>query len=176
MAHETPEELVKRLAISKAKSVAHLFPNSPVIGADSVVILDGRVLGKPRDASEARNMLLGLRDREHQVATGVAVLDADHQNVSAACHFTTVTMRDYSDEEIETYVASNEPMDKAGAYAVQDKIFHPAAHVEGCYTNVMGLPLCTVVDLLRETGSELKPGTVVRVPEECFPCPLKRTA
>ena len=176
MAHETPEEMVKRLAISKGKSVAHLFPNSLVIGADSVVIINDRVLGKPRDPSEAREMLWGLRGKDHQVATGVAVLDAAHQKVSVACHFTTVTMRDYSDEEIEAYVASNEPMDKAGAYAVQDKGFHPAARVEGCYTNVMGLPLCMVVDLLMESGFEIKPGTPIKVPDECCMCPLKGTA
>ena len=82
-------------------------------------------------------------------------------------------MRAYSDAEIESYVSSGEPMDKAGAYAVQDRVFCPAAAVEGCYTNVMGLPLCLVVDMLRESGLQLTPESDITVPDECRECPLK---
>ena len=184
--NETPQEMVKRLALDKAMSVASHIRSGPapslsyegaggalVIGGDSVVVLDNRVMGKPADSGEARRMLEALRGREHQVMTGVAVVDTDDLRAHASTRISTVTMREYSDEEIEAYVASGEPLDKAGGYAVQDKVFRPAARLEGCYTGTMGLPLCTLMDLLKDAGSQIVPKGGIRLPEECTQCPLK---
>ena len=164
---EEPEELVERLALAKARSVAESMSTGLAVGGDSVVVLDGRVMGKPGDASEAWEMLRSLRGREHVVISGVAVVDAEDGSSRVDSRTTTVAMRDYSDEEIEAYVASGEPMDKAGAYAVQDETFHPAARVEGCYANVMGLPLCMLIELLVDAG--LDSGRLI-VPEMCAKC------
>ena len=187
--NETPQEMVKRLALDKAMSVAsHIRsghdPSSSVapaafitgafvIGGDSVVVLGDRVMGKPADSGEARRMLEALRGREHQVMTGVAVVDTNDLRAHASTRISTVIMREYSDEEIEAYVASGEPLDKAGGYAVQDKIFRPAAHLEGCYTGTMGLPLCTLMDLLKDAGSQIVPKGGIRLPEGCTQCPLR---
>ena len=173
---ESPQETVERLSLSKASSVARsragVPPGNLVLGADSLVVLEGRVLGKPAQEAEARRMLESLRGREHHVITGVSIVDTTTDRVLTASQVTNVVMRDYSDAEIESYVKSGEPMDKAGAYAVQDKVFRPVHAVEGCYTNVMGLPLCLVVDMLRELGCQLSPGSDISVPEECHECPL----
>ena len=179
---ESPQEMVERLALSKARSVAHSLSGSFVVGADSVVVMGGRVLGKPADAAEARKMLRSLRGKEHQVVTGVAVVPVPALGNAADCQVATasqvsvVTMREFSDEEIEAYVASGEPMDKAGAYAVQDRAFRPASRLEGCYANVMGLPLCLLVDLLKDAGLEFEPEARIRVPEGCSKCPLDKAS
>ena len=170
--NEAPQQMVERLALSKAESVAQSLSWGMILGADSVVVLDGRVLGKPAGAAEARGMLWCLRGRVHEVITGLALINASDRSVRVASRSSVVTMREYSDDEIEAYIASGEPMDKAGAYAVQDMTFRPVASLEGCYTNVMGLPLCLLVDLLRDTGFELEPGTRFWVPDQCIDCPL----
>jgi len=145
---EPPIEVAIRLARAKAEVVAAACPDALVVGCDTVVALEGEVLGKPADGEAARAMLFRLRGRDHAVYTGVAVVGAGRQAVEVAR--TTVWMRLYSDEEIDTYVASGDPLDKAGAYAIQHRGFHPAAAWEGCYANVVGLPLCHLVRLLRE--------------------------
>jgi 23S rRNA (uracil1939-C5)-methyltransferase len=137
---ESPATVSERLALAKAESVAVSHPDKAVIGADTIVVLDGAILGKPRDGVEAADMLKRLRGRQHEVITAVAVicngrLFVDHVS-------TRVTMRSYTDGEIAAYVASGDPMDKAGAYAVQNQAFAPVASVDGCYLNVVGLPLC----------------------------------
>jgi MAF protein len=164
---------VERLALSKAMSVASPSTRGITVGADSLVVLDGRALGKPADGSEARRMLEDLRGREHQVVTGVAAVDASGGRVRTGTQVSAVTMRHYSDEEIAAYVASGEPIDKAGAYAVQDRVFRPAEQLEGCYTNVMGLSLCSLVDMLQGAGLEVGPGQSTQVTQECSQCPLK---
>lgn len=173
---ETPDRAVERLALSKAMSVASPSTRGITVGADSLVVLDGRALGKPADGSEARRMLEDLRGREHQVVTGVAAVDASGGRVRTGTQVSAVTMRHYSDEEIAAYVASGEPIDKAGAYAVQDAFFRPAARLEGCYTNVMGLPLCLLVELLARLGYPLEAKTRSHVPDECTQCPLRGTS
>ena len=90
-----------------------------------------------------------------------------------AWRFTRVQMRPYTEEELQAYVGSGTAMDKAGAYGVQDAAFMPAASVDGCYTNVMGLPLCLVVDMLRDSGYKFTPQSQIKVPDECWPCSLK---
>lgn len=145
-------ELAELLAERKAKAVAAELPEAIVIGSDTVVILDGRMLAKPEDADEARRMLRALRGRAHEVVTGVAVaLDGrvlvDHGR-------TAVWMRDYTDEEIEAFIRTGSPFDKAGGYAIQDEAFAPVARFEGCRCNVIGLPLSALRTLLGQVGVE----------------------
>ena len=141
-------EVVVRLARAKAEVVAAAHPDALVVGCDTVVALGGEVLCKPADGEAARAMLLHLRGRDHAVYTWVAVVGGGRRAVQVAR--TTVRMREYTDEEIDAYVASGDPLDKAGAYAIQHPGFHPVATWEGCYANVVGLPLCHLVRLLRE--------------------------
>jgi len=144
---EAPAEVVARLAWAKAKAAAAGHPTALVVGCDTVVALGEEVLGKPADAEAARAMLRRLRGRAHAVYTGVAVVGGGRRAVRVAR--TTVWMREYGDEEIDAYVASGDPLDKAGAYAIQHAGFRPVASWEGCYANVVGLPLCHLVRVLR---------------------------
>jgi len=145
-----PAVVAKVLARRKAEAVAATHPGALVIGSDTVVVLDGRILGKPGDAAEAREMLTSLRGRSHEVVTGVAVSFGgralnDHDR-------TVVHMRDYEDAAIEVFIASGSPFDKAGGYAIQDEAFAPVARFEGCRCNVVGLPLATLRGLLAQFG------------------------
>lgn len=156
------------LALAKARAVAEQVPHLPVLGADTIVVLDGRPLGKPASAAEARSMLVALRDRPHEVVTGVALIAGGHEQSAHAA--TTVWMRPYRDAEIEAYIATGDPFDKAGAYAIQHPGFHPVARIDGCYCNVMGLPLWTVRALLLAAlpgAAVTKPGHVL---ERCGGC------
>jgi septum formation protein len=150
-ADETPDDLASRLAVSKARAIARSHPEAIVLAADTVVALGERLLGKPQDANDATRMLAALRGRAHRVLTGVAVAHGDSivwQGVTT----TLVWMRDYSDDEIARYIATGRPLDKAGAYAIQDPEFRPVARIEGCYPNVVGLPLCEVQRALAAAG------------------------
>lgn len=139
--------------LARAKSrLAKAPPAATVIAADTLVILDDVVLGKPEDAAAARAMLRALRDRTHQVITGVAVRPGGSSDTHVGHATSTVMMRPYSDEEIAAYVASGDPLDKAGGYAIQHPGFHPVARLEGCYWNVVGLPLCELSRLLADAG------------------------
>lgn len=126
--------------------------NRIVITADTTVILEGKELGKPHDAAHAFQLLRSLRGRWHSVVTGVVVstiVDGNIQMRGASCT-TPVLMRPYSDEEISAYIATGDPLDKAGAYGIQHPQFQPTERIDGCYLNVVGLPLCTLVDLLAQ--------------------------
>ncbi len=149
---ETPEALVQRLAREKAQAVAARWPDRVVLGADTVVVVDGAVLGKPTGASEATVMLRSLRSRGHRVLSAVYACDAAGELEAGALNETVVTMRDYSDDEIAAYIASGDPMDKAGAYAIQSRDFAPVARIGGCYSGVMGFPLADVGAVLRAVG------------------------
>ena len=155
------------LALRKARAVAAGRPQDVVIGADTIVVLDGRQLGKPGSPAEARAMLEALRGRAHEVVTGVAVVTASGE--AAATARTAVTMRDYSGAEIAAYVARGEPFDKAGGYAIQDPELAPATAVEGCRCAVIGLPLWTLRGLLRGAGVEARAPDL----ERCAACPLR---
>ena len=148
----TPREGVTALALAKARSVALHVGTAVVLGADTGVVLDGRVLGKPDSPEGARRMLRELRGRQHEVITGVAVVEAPTGRETATAVVTRVLMREYREAEIEAYVATGEPFDKAGAYAIQGAGGALVAKVEGCYTNVVGLPLTTTRRLLEECG------------------------
>ena len=146
------EGLAQWLAERKAVE-AHTLPQAAghlVITADTTVLLNGEVLGKPRDTAHARELLLALRDRWHRVVTGVSVsrrMDDQLQIQSASCT-TPVLMRPYSEEDIAAYIATGDPLDKAGSYGIQHPDFQPTERINGCYLNVVGLPLCIVVNLL----------------------------
>jgi septum formation protein len=146
------EDLAQWTATYKALMMFSLpaTKNYVVITADTTVLLDDRVLGKPRDEAHARELLLALRGRWHRVVTGMVVsrmLDGQLQ-MQGASRSTPVLMRPYSEEEIAAYIATGDPMDKAGAYGIQHTQFQPTANIDGCYYNVVGLPLCTLVTLL----------------------------
>jgi len=141
---ESPQDMVLRLSRAKAGAAAQGYPAGIVIAADTIVVHAGEILGKPRHGEDAVAILRRLRGEPHQVFSGITLLDAaTRREVNAVCE-TTVHMRDYSDGEIARYVASGDPLDKAGAYAIQDTGFCPVARLEGCYLNVMGLPLGAV--------------------------------
>lgn len=162
-----PAEMAERAALAKGRWVKERGPAEVVVSGDTTVVLNGKVLGKPSDAAEAISMLKRLRGKTHQVVTGLAVLDSCGRAFTS--HVTAdVVMRDYSDEEITEYVASGDPLDKAGAYGVQSESFHPAAVVTGCYLNVVGLPLCELKRLLSCAGVSL-PGEV-KLPASCGTC------
>ncbi|MEJ5225150.1 MAG: Maf family protein [Anaerolineales bacterium] len=150
---ESPEVYVRRLAEEKARAAAQKAHSERfVIGSDTTVVLDGDILGKPADADEALSMLRRLRGRTHQVFTGIAVLRLEDGLTHTDVCVTDVPMRAYSDDEIAAYVASGDPLDKAGAYAIQHAWFRPVASMAGCYASVMGLPLCHLARLMRAFG------------------------
>jgi len=144
---EPPDAAAARLALAKARAVSHLHPAALVLGCDTVVALEGDILGKPADAQQAAAMLARLRDRAHEVYTAIALLQDEQEAVHVAA--TTVRMRAYSETELAAYVASGDPLDKAGAYAIQHPTFRPVDRWTGCYANVMGLPLCHLAAALR---------------------------
>ncbi len=159
---ESPEATGMRLARAKAEAVP-CAPDELVVAADTVVVLEGEVLGKPADAEDARRMLLALRGRDHEVLTAVAFRAGDDLEVELVR--ARVWMRPYSAAEIETYIASGEAFDKAGAYGIQDAPFSPVSRVEGCALTVVGFPLCHVARGLLRRGI-----AVPRVPvERCRP-------
>ena len=151
-AGEEPEELARRLSLLKARTGADGRAGAVIIAADTLVVHNGKVLGKPVDASEAEEMLLELGGGEHTVLSGVALFNAECDRRVVRVVETLVHMREYTEAEIRRYVASGEPMDKAGAYAIQDPDFSPVASIEGCYTNVVGLPLCQLYRMLSSWG------------------------
>jgi septum formation protein len=144
--------LASQLARQKASSVVHGGADALIVAADTLVVLNGRILGKPEDAAAARAMLDALRGRQHQVITGLAILPAPTQSPRVQSVETQVWMRLYGDHEAAAYVARGEPFDKAGSYAIQDPLFHPVERIEGCYANVMGLPLCHLFVALKQAG------------------------
>lgn len=144
------ENEVESIALAKARAVAVKFPDDLILGADTVVICKGKILGKPRDEQEARKMLLFLSGRAHRVITGVALVKGSRE--ISAREETVVWMRHLEKEEIDAYVLSGEPFDKAGSYAVQGKGAVFVQKVEGCFFNVVGLPLARTAALLKEWG------------------------
>jgi septum formation protein len=162
LAGETPRMCAERLAREKALAVWQKRPGDVVLGADTIVVVDGTMLGKPADAGDAARMLRMLSGRVHEVVTGVAVvtpvasteyrvpnaLAPDSREVRTASEMTRVTMSEISDEEIREYVATGEPMDKAGAYAIQGRASRWIPRIEGDYSNVVGLPVALVWRML----------------------------
>jgi MAF protein len=171
---ESSKEYVLRLAREKALAVAEKVDlNSIVIGADTAVIDDTEILGKPKDSQDAERMLRQLRGRTHQVYTGIAIYRMNDGKLFTELCITDVPMRVYSDDEISAYIQTGDPLDKAGAYAIQHPQFQPVESMHGCYASVMGLPMCHVVRVLRKF--DIVPGT--DVPQACqsflkYECPV----
>jgi MAF protein len=153
---EEPLDVARSRALAKAQAAAASQDAGTIIAADTVVDLDGVVLGKPTDADDARAMLASLRGREHRVLTAIALIDAATGETHEGYRASRVLMREYTDDEVDAYIASGDPFDKAGAYAVQSESFSPAAEVRGCYLNVMGLPVCTLLKLTERAGLRLQ--------------------
>ena len=171
---ESPVSTVTRLSLAKAMAVAPQVNSGYIIAADSLVVLEGRALGKPANVTEARRMLRQLRGTRHQVTTGLTVLDAASGRRLTDSMTSYITLRDFTYEEIEESIASGTPLDKAGAYAVQDVALRPAESWEGCYSNIVGLPLCRVAEMLEELGCDLGDWRRISPPGDCGPgCPFQ---
>lgn len=151
----TPGERVKALAAQKAEETAHRVndPTAVILAADTLVELDGEVLGKPGASERARAMLRALSGREHRVWSGVCIREGERILAESEC--TAVRFRTLSDAEIEAYIATGEPLDKAGAYGYQGLASLFVERIEGDFFNVMGLPVCRVGQMLREFGISL---------------------
>ncbi len=153
-----PAEIVKELALMKAENTACAMENKKshlIIGADTIVALDGEILGKPTDEEDAFRMLSHLQGREHQVYTGVVIVDFDeNERKSITYHVeeTTVVVQEMDDEEIRRYIATGEPMDKAGSYGIQGSFAAYIARIEGDYYNVVGLPVAYLYQQLKKLG------------------------
>jgi MAF protein len=170
--NELPADYVLRLAETKARAVK-ADADQFVLAADTTVVDGSHILGKPKNEAEAVRMLTQLRGRTHQVYTGVALFRVSDGLLLTDLCVTDVPMRSYSHEEIHAYVATGDPLDKAGAYAIQHPEFNPVAGMDGCYASVMGLPLCHVTRMLRKMECRLK----ANVPSNCqkfleYDCPV----
>jgi septum formation protein len=152
LAGQTPHQLVKEISRKKAESVAGKYPDAVIIAADTLGVIDGRIIGKPHSESEARAMLASLSGKTHSVITGFTVMDTLTRKTVAKSVETTVHMKRITKPEIEAYVKTGEPLDKAGAYAIQGLGAVLVEKIEGDYFNVMGLPLCALAEVLKEFG------------------------
>jgi len=150
---EAAKDCAERLAREKALAVARQRPHDCVLGADTVVVVDGQLLGKPSDAADATRMLRLLSGREHQVITGVCLVVSAQPSI--ASETTLVTVSEITEKDIADYIASGEPIDKAGAYAIQGLASRWIPRIEGDYSNVVGLPVALVLRMLRERESEI---------------------
>lgn len=150
---ETPKEHVLRLAGEKAEKVSVSYPDAWVLGADTIVTINGEILGKPRTADEAREMLGKLSGQTHTVFTGFTLMKKSAEIVISEAVDSSVRFRNIPEDEMAWYVALEEPYDKAGSYAVQGMGAFFIREICGSYTNVMGLPLCEVVDVLKRVGA-----------------------
>jgi septum formation protein len=171
---EEPRDYVLRLAESKAREIAETTRGPRIIlAADTTVVDNDAILGKPSDNEEAASMLRGLRGHTHQVYTGLALCHSQADDLVTDLCVTDVPMRNFSDEEMQNYIQSGDPLDKAGAYAIQHPHFQPVDNLRGCFASVMGLPLCHL------ERSLLKLGTVthINIAAECqsaldYDCPI----
>jgi septum formation protein len=179
---ESPADFVRRMSVSKAQLVAATRPAQNgagplIIGADTVVAIEGEILGKPTGPQQATEMLQRLRGQVHEVLTGLTVLDTTTGKIYTDLARSAVPMRDYAEAEVTAYVATGDPLDKAGAYAIQHPHFHPVdeALFKDCFANVMGLPLCALLHRLRALGALSEP--LADLPAACqrfipYACPV----
>ena len=175
---EKPAEFVERLAKEKAimageKVAGTSIDDLIVIGADTIVVDDNEILGKPIDEDDARRILEQLKGKNHFVLSGVALYNPFSREIRSRVISTEVMMRDYREEEIQAYIDSGDPFDKAGAYAIQNQAFNPVPHMTDCYANVMGLPLCDLYLLMKS----MDVGANHQVAENCqisihYQCPV----
>jgi septum formation protein len=149
------EQQAEQLAAGKAKAAAANHPDAVIIAADTFGVIDGRVIGKPENAAQAREMLKMLSGKSHRVISGIAVIDTASQFVDTQAVATTVYFKELNNAEIDRYVATGEPLDKAGAYAVQGLGALLVERIEGDYYNVVGLPLFALAGMLKKIGISL---------------------
>ena len=168
-----PVIVASRLARMKAEAACLAEPEEPVLAADTVVIHGGAILGKPRDAAEATEMLRRLRGGSHRVITAVAMIPRGGRAALLRHPETEVTMRPCTDAEIEASIARGDPFDKAGAYAIQDPLLRPVESYSGCYCNVVGLPLWTAAELLKRAGVDITHIRPAHMLPQCASCPLR---
>ncbi|ETX04138.1 MAG: hypothetical protein ETSY2_30555 [Candidatus Entotheonella gemina] len=154
-AGEVPRDYVMRMSRTKAEHVAQQYPEAWVLGADTIVTIDERILGKPKDAADAAAMLRSLSGRVHDVMTGLALVHHGQGYEALETVSTRIYFRSLSEADISTYIAAKKPFDKAGAYAIQDQDGVFVEQYEGCYTNVVGLPLQRTAAMLRDAGFSL---------------------
>jgi septum formation protein len=147
-----PSSDAEKWAHAKSASISTAFPDSWVLGADTIVVVDGKIFGKPADRDEASSMLSELSGRAHDVITGICLMKASPGIYKTGSVTTKVLFKDLSRDEIEAYIRTGEPMDKAGAYGIQGIGAFLVRAIEGSYTNVVGLPLCEVLAWLMEEG------------------------
>lgn len=166
----SPEEVASELALGKAMAVARRYPESLVIGSDTIVTINGRQLEKPKDAAEARKMLRLLAGTRNEVSTGVAVVRISDGMQMVGADTTHVYFRPYDEAAVDQYVATGDPMDKAGAYGIQSGAAPLISHIEGHYDTVVGLPTTLLSEYLAQAGVqvravELDPPVPQRLPE-----------
>jgi septum formation protein len=172
--HPDPAENVMKTSELKAiASAKQSNATALILAADTTVVLDGLMLNKPQDTAEAGQMLRDLRNRVHQVYTGITIIDKAASQHVADVAMVDVPMRNYSDSEIEAYLRTGDPLDKAGAYAIQHSKFRPVINFSGCYAAVVGLPLCHVARTLYQTDA----GAAEDVAAKCqdhhnYDCPV----
>lgn len=147
---ERPEIVVMSLALQKALGISYIYPEDIIIGADTIVVNDGKILGKPRDEEDAYNMLKGLSGKSHQVVSGISLLNQSRQIKIVDYVSTIVYFKDLSDMQIKNYINTKEPLDKAGSYGIQGLGAVLVEKIDGCYFNVVGLPLSKLDNLLRK--------------------------
>ena len=170
--NEPPQDMVERLSREKALTVAASLQDGLVIGADSTVIHRGQAIGKPRNDREARNMLRRLRNTTHHVCTGLTVTNAVTGQTLTISQTSRITLRNFSDAEIEASIAAGTPQDKAGAYAIQDTALRPASDWQGCYPNIVGLPTCRLLEMLHQLNWHPSPQWQPPTANPCSPgCP-----
>ncbi len=155
IAGEPPQRMAARLASEKASNIALMSPSALVLGADTIVILDDQILGKPTDKEAAKDMLSALSGRSHRVITGISLQHLASERVETRIESTTVTMGAISADQIERYVASGSPLDKAGSYGIQDEGAFFVQRIEGDFYNVMGLPLHLLYRMLTDNFQDL---------------------
>jgi septum formation protein len=171
---ESPASYVLRLAEAKAgASLSEAGDAQVIVAADTAVVYDGTIFGKPRDPADAGQMLKRLRAHTHQVYTGLAVIKTSTGKLLTDLCVTDVPMRNFTDAEIEAYVQTGDPLDKAGAYAIQHPQFHPVKSMSGCYASVMGLPMCHLMRVLAQM--DISPNA--NIPANCqmslhYQCPV----
>lgn len=153
---ELPVDLVCRLSREKAQAVAGYYPQAVIIAADTIVVFNGQILGKPADPAQAKAMLTEMSGRSHTVYSALTLLQAQTERLYTTLSATTVTMRPYTPAEIDAYIATGDPMDKAGAYAIQHPQFAPVATLDGCYAGVMGFPLGLLAEGLAQFGVKVE--------------------
>lgn len=165
-----PQSIAEELAFRKAVSIAARNPGSPVLAADTVIDLDGEILCKPADSMDAFKILTRLSGRVHVVITGLALVNCERGRETVSSVLTEVEMRRYGAQEIWDYIETEEPLDKAGAYGIQGRGGSLVRAANGCFNNVIGLPLCEVSFRLESLGLPLNPGVPCRLPSG-HPCP-----